>query len=112
MIDPVVAWDKLSNFETWQEIREYFQSEGVKGHKGGVASCAIAVWLTTITGESGVSVSDTIQIGVKESKYECDRWVVNTPTHEFDHTYATEAFMDKFDEGEFPELEFDAWSEY
>ena len=29
MIDPQVAYDKLANFETAEELREYFASEGV-----------------------------------------------------------------------------------
>lgn len=51
MIDFSVTYDKLSNFETAQEIREYFNSIGVKGFTCNASKCPIATFFTEQTGE-------------------------------------------------------------
>lgn len=110
MIDPVVAWDKLKNFETAQEIREYFQSEGVKAVKGDHKSCAIAQWLIDTTGNPSVSVSSSVQIGIStvtRTLGDDIQFVRNQADHDFRHTPATLDFIEEFDNGGYPELESD-----
>src|SRR5712671_1520972 len=65
MIDPIVAYDKLSNFETAQEIREYFQECGIKADRSSSSSCAISEWFKETTGEKFVSVGISIKVGTK-----------------------------------------------
>lgn len=106
MIDPGVAWDKLSNFETAQEIREYFQSENITGLKAQPNACPIAQWFINTTGQE-VSVANNIKIGAKEEIYidylgreqygEAYEW-------EFKHSDATLDFIEQFDGGKYPEL--------
>lgn len=108
MIDPVVAWDKLSNFETAQEIREYFQSEGIKAVKADHKSCAIAQWLIDTTGDQNVSVNSRVQIGIKTVVRALDtgvKLIESEADYEFKHTQATLDFIEAFDNGGYPELE-------
>jgi hypothetical protein len=99
MVDPGVAWDKLSNFETAEEIREYFQHEGIKAIQFDANSCAIAQWFKNTTGEEHVSVAAMIKIGRMDDQ---DCW--STPRVSFEHTKATLDFIEKFDRGGYPEL--------
>ena len=94
MIDPQVAWDKLSGFETAEDLRKYFISENVTGQKSRAQFCPIAKWMMDQTGmrfvvAGHVSTWDLVQ----------DRLSV-----EFDHTAATREFMINFDVNQYPEL--------
>lgn len=119
MVDPVVAWDKLSNFETAQEIREYLQSEGIKAIKNSRHSCALADWMKQITGVNRVVVNADISVGEKlvpKTWYgemlitDGSRQKVaftseeKVPEYVFPHTKATLDFIRNFDDGEYPEL--------
>ena len=106
MIDPGVAWDKLSNFETAEEIREYFQSEGIRAICGDNRSCAISQWFLNITGVDYVSVASDIKIG--NIIHQDVNGFIQTGlvyTNTFNHTPATLDFIDKFDAGEYLELQ-------
>lgn len=108
MIDPGVAWDKLSNFETAEEIREYFQDAGIRAIRTDHRSCAIAQWLIGTTGIQDVSVAGVVQIGYMEgTKITASGHTMAcvVPEYEFRHTNATLTFMEKFDEGAYPELD-------
>src|ERR1051326_7819139 len=98
-IDPVVAWDKLSNFETAEEIRQYFMSECIKGLVRRANLCAIAEWLKVTTGNNYVCVASSIDIGLKENEESME------PEYVFSHTPATTDFIERFDNGDYPELE-------
>src|SRR5712672_842872 len=99
MIDPVVAYDKLSNFETAEEIREYFQECGIRGVKGRNDSCAIAQWLIETTGEKLVNVGETIRVGVKAnapiSPYP-QILLARDPKHRFNRNWAITEFIKQF----------------
>lgn len=96
MIDPVVAWDKLSNFDTATEIREYFQQEDIKGYRGVIESCPIAQWMQQLTGADLVRVSGRVTV---YQGLGCDL------DKDFNHTKATLDFVVGFDSGRYPELE-------
>lgn len=108
MIDPVVAWDKLSNLETAEEIREYFHSEGIKAITSSSYSCAIAEWMRQTTGIEKIRVAGVVEVGEKKMRrpllsdgyYTCFE-----PAIVFNHTRATLDFMKMFDQGKCPELE-------
>lgn len=108
-IAPEVAWDKLSNFKTAQEIREYFQSENIKAFRAAHDSCAIAQWLINTTGEQKVSVSSKICIGQTPTTRLLFDGKTLVDTYEwnniFPHTEASLTFIQSFDHGEYPELE-------
>lgn len=96
MIDPVVAWDKLSNFETTEEIREYFQQEDIKGYRGVITACPIANWMQKTTGAEMVRVSGDVAVYNNRCMEE----------RRFEHTDATLQFMRKFDTGSYLELDY------
>src|SRR5258708_29016664 len=107
MIDPTVAFDKLSNFETCEEIRIFFQLEGIKAVRGAHDNCPIAKWLTNTTGEGGVSVGSDTRIGVRpvikmlpdgNTSYHTIEAI-----HRFEHSDAIIEFIEMFDEGHYPE---------
>lgn len=106
MIDPQVAWDKLSNFETAKQLAEYFHCEGIVGERGNAAECPIATWMRITTEMPLVTVSENIKVWTEEptarAYFNEERRadvIIN-----FAHTEATEAFMDAFDNKHFPEL--------
>lgn len=95
MIDPQVAWDKIAQFQESEELRIFFQLEGIKGVAGHDTKCPIATWLQETTGFDTVSVSGSIRM-----------WNCSDPSNfiEFEHTYTTERFINSFDGHQFPEL--------
>lgn len=106
MVDPVVAWDKLSNFETAQEIREYFQQEDVFGYRMALASCPIANWMKQTTGAGLVQVGNDISVhsGILDTE--------STNIGTFEHTQATLDFIELFDDGDYPELNYEKLGGY
>lgn len=96
MIDPEVAYDKLKNFETADQLRQYFQDENVKGSLRSAGTCPIASWMKQTTGRSTVTVGSAIRFYATTRASECDI--------EFPHTDTTENFITRFDNIEYPEL--------
>ena len=103
MIDPQVAWDKLSNFQSAEELRHFFVGEGIKGVIGHAQMCPIANWLKQTTGWDIVTVAGAIKFfgALKEAT---PGTVVSDDIIRFDHTYATETFLENFDHVYYPEL--------
>lgn len=93
MIDFQVAYDKLSNFESAQEIREYFNSLGLKGFTCQAMQCPIATFLADQTGEKVVVEPMFIA-----------RAVDGTWVNSFENTAAMTEFIHQFDDWCFPEL--------
>lgn len=91
MIDPQVAFDKLAQFETPNELAEYLKTQGFVGRRSQVYSCPIANYMKTLT-EFEFAV-DTFRI---------DHWASRT---KFITTTAIRDFVTLFDSGYFPELE-------
>lgn len=44
MIDFQVAYDKLAQFETAEELADFFKYEGITGYKKQAKHCPIANW--------------------------------------------------------------------
>ena len=99
MLDITVAWDKLSNFETADEIAQFLMDQGIKANKRQIRSCAISKWMREITGDFSLV---TNQFGIGKSQRTRDGG--ETISKIFDHTVATEEFMNKFDTECYPEL--------
>lgn len=91
-IAPEVAFEKLAQFTTGEEIAEFFLHEGIKGTRTSVLSCPIATWMTQLTGlRSKVSIDVRFYEGNEESDY-------------FKSTQAMIEFIELFDHGDFPSL--------
>src|ERR1700745_1706260 len=97
MIDPQVAWDKLSGFETAEELRKYFQELGIQGRRGAFSGCPIANWISQQTGEPSV-----VDIGKITIAHWTDDQYYRASV--FNHTDATYQFILDFDAGDYPEL--------
>lgn len=94
MIDFQVTYDKLSNFESAQEIREYFNSLGIKGFTCNGSRCPIATFITQETGEQVTVEPHHIARANK-----CGNWAVAA-----ENTPAMVDFIDQFDDWCYPEL--------
>lgn len=97
-IDPQVAWDKLSNFQTADELRDYFVSEQIFGVRARARACPIATWMMEQTGKP-TAVAKSIWVGMSQN--------VNNYLGEieFEHTEATRDFIEAFDHEKYPELD-------
>jgi hypothetical protein len=92
MIDPQVAFDKLSNFETEHELANFFREEGITGRRKSHDRCPIAQWMKQTTGMR-TSVGPHISPMDARSKF---------------YAYTPDVLLEfiiKFDRGDYPELE-------
>jgi hypothetical protein len=99
MIDFQVAFDKLAQFETADELADFFKYEGVKACVQDPSNCAVAQWMNMQTGEE-VRVSPLYIFTSKRpwgSRNETA--VINTP-----NTPAMTNFILNFDTASYPEL--------
>lgn len=103
MIDPQVAWDKLAQFQTPEQLRQFFQDEGIKGIVGHAAKCPIATWMQQTTQVRQVTVAGSVKIFNKCVVTSFGEPVSNDL--KFSHTDATEGFVALFDQGAYPELQ-------
>lgn len=99
MIDFDVAYDKLAQFETANEIAELFEDYGVKALKGFPDRCAVTVWMRQQT-QLNIRTNHHSVRALKENGY----YIVDSYRT---HTRALEEFVSKFDEGCYPSLEMD-----
>lgn len=94
-IDPQVAFDKLTQFQTADELANYFRQEGITGNKSGALSCPIAQYMQRHT-QNSVYVS-LGYIGTTN-----DTWLVKNSEPLVD-------FIRRFDSGLYPDLEDRNW---
>lgn len=110
MIDFGVAFDKLAQFETANDLADYLKSENVKGYKGDEDRCAIAVWLTDQTGDA-VSVSGDYVSRYFDFEDDVEEnmqlWELLMEDNTRTPTPAMMEFISRFDDGDFPELVLD-----
>lgn len=99
MIDYIVARDKLAQFETADEIADFFRREGVQGEKGMSDRCPIAQWMTEQTG--GPIVVSTLEMWNAGAEDFLD----NDTIHRINHTEAMTDFVDRFDSGFYSDLQ-------
>lgn len=90
MLDFQVAFDKLAQFETAEQIRQYFVAEGYKGVTCSESHCPIASFLRDQTGED-ISVAPVLIMR---------GGIVNVELN----TAAMQEFILNFDDEMYPEL--------
>lgn len=92
MIDPQIAFDKLAQFTTANEVAEYLGYAGAQGVRGDWNNCPIANFMKNQTGRDMCATENRVW----------DYYDVNV---RFASTDAMEDFVVRFDEGEFSSLE-------
>lgn len=92
MVDLQVAYDKLAQFETAEEIATFLRGYGIKAYRRKSTTCAVAMFLEQMTG-SPVSVGPS-SIGLAQKP---GTIIVN-------NTKAIEQFIIRFDLGHYPDL--------
>lgn len=97
------AYDKLAGYDKGQDIAEFLRGEEVKGYKGSEENCPIAQWMQNKTGEivmvNGDAVARYCDLDDEDPNYEI---LLNEYFRE--PTSAMLEFIEKFDNGEFPDL--------
>lgn len=96
MIDFGVAFDKLAQFETPDEIADFLQEHGIKGLRSAAESCPISTWIRTQTGEFTRSNRMTVRVFDSPDDMSFRDW---RETSE-----GMKHFMFAFDGGCYPEL--------
>lgn len=96
MVDPQVAWDKLAQFESSEELRLFFNAEEITGVIGHASQCPIATWMREATGYKVVTVGGSIKVWGDGTSW--------TDFMQFPHTPASSEFINRFDHGNYPEL--------
>lgn len=101
MIDFRVAYDKLFQFETVEELADFFHGEGIHAIPGNGQRCAISQWMTQTTGRPVFTSYFHIDLAPKV----VDNCVIyGTQEDTVDITPTMCAFARKFDNMEFPDL--------
>lgn len=101
MIEPVVAFEKISQFQTADELANFLIGEGVQGRIEAANSCVIAVYLKKTTGYT--TYVDALDVG-----FYLDSGLVE----QIDCTEVMGEFIKRFDDGEYPSLIVDDVNEY
>lgn len=97
-IDPQVAWDKITSFDTAEELKDYFVGGHVYGVRSRAFSCPIAIWMSEQTGKL-THVSNNVRVGVNYKD------PLRGAESVFQHTQVTLDFMKAFDGKKYPELD-------
>lgn len=92
MIDPDVAFDKLCQFETADEVANFLCQEGIKGQRRVSDNCPISNWMSVTTGTSFSTGINVLLTGAGGST-----WLRQ-------NTAALIEFVGLFDFGAYPEL--------
>lgn len=90
MIDFTVAYDKLAQFDTPDEIVKYLKFEGIKALRANAKFCAVSEYMKNMTGQDIQTVS--LRVYNEDENY-------SKPT-----TLAMCEFIRRFDHGDYPEL--------
>jgi hypothetical protein len=98
-IDVSVAHDKLTGFQSADELAEFFKQEGIQGSCGLATSCAIAKWMQQTTGR-------LIAVSKDEMWDETDEDIdyLTAKDKLVKHNEVLSDFVFKFDRGYYPEL--------
>ena len=102
MVDFYVAYDKLAQFKTADELADFFRHEGVKGFMHERRTCPIANWMKMQTGLEISAASDIVDLtpivngdGTLNEAATSSRAMA---------TYAMVGFMQNFDNCHYPSL--------
>lgn len=90
MIEPQVAFDKLAQFETSQDLANFLHAEGIKGYRKDANICPIATFMELQTGK---------MVGVSEDNIE--HYNQGRIDFCFENTQAMYDFVVDFDAGGF-----------
>lgn len=102
MIDFRVAFDKLAQFETPDEIADFFRGEGLKAECSSSDKCAISQWMTSTTGKKVfTSICNMYLEPLCKSRSNMD-W--ETAKDSIELTYAMRQFVYNFDSYQYPDL--------
>lgn len=99
MIDPQVAFDKLAQFDSANEIAEYLLHLGIKGHRTSSTHCAISQFMSERTGLV-VSTGSAVRTFTDTKHWKALEHNFKAPA-----TDAMKDFIFRFDGGGYPELE-------
>lgn len=92
MIDFTVAFDKLAQFDTPDDIASYLESEGIKAYRGNASFCAVSNFISNLTGqEIETTCLSVVNIGDSKKEFRLT-------------TTAMSEFIRRFDNGGYPEL--------
>jgi hypothetical protein len=97
MIDPQVAYDKIAQFKTKDEIAELLNQYGVKGYIKNAGHCAISKYMAQTTGHTAWSTTCMIRQLENES-------LRAKSVRQFPLTNTIDEFISAFDRGEYPNL--------
>lgn len=97
MIDFQVAFDKLAQFETADELAEFFRYEGIKAIPWDSNNCAVSAWMKRTIGKESVYSSTYAVSEYDDNSKEC---IVNRART----TLPMDDFIEKFDMYFYPEL--------
>lgn len=100
MADFSVVVDKLHQFETADEIADYFRYYGIKANVQDARSCAISEFVQRETGLEGRVITSTTSLALIAE----GAMVWDDATVEVEHTKAMHQFVKKFDSGAYPDL--------
>lgn len=104
-------FEKLTAFESADQIRDFLVAEGIKANKGRSTSCAIAEYVHCNSGER-VHIG-TDRLGIFHDGGDIAFWTADPSADSLvstaysvvrDHTAAMIAFIINFDLGKYPEL--------
>jgi hypothetical protein len=101
MLDYHVAYKTLAQFDTADEIADFFRSEGIQAARAMADSCAISKWMTDTTGME-ISTNLTSVRAVRLNQEMAD-FITIEGTYQC-HTEAMRVFVEKFDGGQYPDL--------
>jgi hypothetical protein len=102
MIDFSVAYDKLAQFQTADELADFFRSEGLKAVPQSGTSCAISQWMTKTTGD--LVYTTYYDINFKPEMASETMMKFGQVEAIESNTPAMAEFARKFDNGQYPDL--------
>lgn len=101
MIDPTVIYDKISGFETADEIAAFLTEQGVRANPGQASGCALSVYFEKETGQ-------WTSFGTERGfSWPPPRWPPigpRPPEIKYECTPAMQEFIKKFDHKEYADL--------
>lgn len=92
MIDFTVARDKLTQFQTVEDLVSFFRGEKITGRREAADSCIIARWMQEQTREVVLVSAE-------------DMWIGDDMRNSLPHNAILGDFISNFDDGEYPDLE-------
>ena len=98
MINPQTAFEKLAQFDTADEIAQYLQHLGIKGHRTSSTHCPISQFMSERTGLV-VSTGSAVRTFANVEYWKALEHNFKAPV-----TDAMCDFIARFDRGRYPEL--------